>query len=184
MKIPPEILEAFETLRARDPRLFAELGKELARRLGFELNLGPDSLHINDSFLGLNDAGCLLSLDPNDKTLTRLWIELLQTQFQISGEPERLVIAGDDLDYIWPKDHHAPIESLPFRCHHCGARVKSTRVADRYDRVYHVCLCMIVWYRPDILPARSGLEWTEIRDKSLREEMIISAKAADVTRKN
>ena len=75
---------------------------------------------------------------------------------------------------------HERIAPAPYRCPHCGARVKHAplRGAGPIDRVY-VCLCMVAFLRRDSPNPRSSGEWNELRLKGEAQEVRHKATVAE-----
>ena len=79
--------------------------------------------------------------------------------------PEIIVIIGNDPDYVWPPGtDQSRIAPLPYRCSHCGSRVKSApiRHAGPIDRAL-VCLCMAAILQRGVSSPGSSIEWKELR---------------------
>lgn len=95
--------------------------------------------------------------------------------------PPFVVVLGVDADYVWPPlAVLTRIESAPFRCPQCQARVKLAplKYMGALDRNY-LCLCMSVMLRRDVPSPRSSGEWNEIRLQGLTQGVRHKTAVAD-----
>jgi hypothetical protein len=140
----------------------------LSRRGGFPpgLQFPPSSGRISagDAGISISDQSVAFSIDCDNPGNNQKLVEVVR-QLQQRGlePPERLFIAGDDPDYVWPEyTDTARIKRLPYRCSNCQKWVQQAPLDFQcHDRVLS-CFCHTLILRADIDAPANYREWRDL----------------------
>jgi hypothetical protein len=140
----------------------------LSRHGGFPsgLQFHPGSCRINagEASVSISDQSVAFSVDHNDLENNAKIVEVVhKMQARGLAPPERLLIAGDDPDYVWPEHTDtACIKRLPYRCANCQVWVLQAPIDFQYhDRVLN-CFCHTLILRTDIAAPANYREWRDL----------------------
>ena len=152
-----------------------------------DVDVGPDG-----AVLSVQGGGSL-HIDPQSGSMSALAAEaqekLVETILEIHAKKDagpgpmalHTLIIGNDSTYIWPSQADTTkVQSAPFRCPRCKARVKSAPIPGylEVDRVYG-CLCMVAILRREAPTPRSSGDWGELRVKADTQTVRHKATIAD-----
>jgi hypothetical protein len=165
----PDIPTQIDRLTGEVLPLANEPGKEwLRRRLGIpaEVKISDDcqSFHTGNLTVDLAEGLCALNVSDDDPDAV---LQMAQTIGGLLKErpefsrPKSFVMLGYDDFYFWPPgfgDWGA--SNLPFRCRHCGKRVKWQPV---YGAWFVVCFCMYAMLGRGVPLPESAEQWLELR---------------------
>jgi hypothetical protein len=143
----------------------------ISRRSGLPngLQFYPGSYRINAGAAGISisDQSTVFSVDHQHLHNNDKIVEVVH-QLQQRGlePPERIMIMGDDPDYVWPEyTDTTRIKRLPYRCCRCNAWIHQAPLAyPCHDRVLS-CFCHTLILRPDIAAPVNYREWRDLLEQ-------------------
>jgi hypothetical protein len=145
-----------------------KLGSDwLSRHLGAPEGLlwhSDGSVSSGDASVSFTPSSLLATVDHDHLENNEKIVEVIhKMQRNGLGPPERIITAGWDDDYIWPKGaDQSRICTLPYRCDFCHVWVKAAPLNwPAHDR-YLVCLCHAIGFRNDIAHPTNYKEWRDL----------------------
>jgi hypothetical protein len=140
---------------------------------GLQFHPGTCKINAGEASISISDQSLAFSVDHHDPQNNQKIVDVVR-QMQEHGlePPERMLIAGDDPDYVWPEHADtARIKGLPYRCSNCRAWIRQAPLAFQYhDRVLS-CFCHTLILRTDIAAPANYREWRDLLERERIERV-------------
>jgi hypothetical protein len=131
---------------------------------GLQFHPGSDKINSGEASVSFSAQSVAFSVDHHDFENNQKIVEVVHKMQERGLEPpERIMIMGDDPDYVWPEDTDTTrIKRLPYRCCNCQKWVHQAPIAwPCHNRVLS-CFCHTLFLRRDIAAPTNYREWRDL----------------------